>query len=138
MNELGLSLLLGEGDDGLDFFVTDERTLDTDGLGRLRRLEQAVALAGEDEEFGIAGVRDEIEAAVVIDVEELRPSNLLPGRRRRGRGGLGEAPGPVAAEEVDREWFAAAERDAAIEKLNARTREFNELVEKYNKLAKER
>lgn len=32
----------------------------------------------------------------------------------------------------------AAERDAAIEKLNARTREFNELVEKYNKLAKER
>lgn len=30
----------------------------------------------------------------------------------------------------------AAERDAAIEKLNIRTREFNELVEKYNKLAK--
>ena len=30
------------------------------------------------------------------------------------------------------------ERDAAIEKLNARTREFNEVVEKYNKLAKER
>ena len=32
----------------------------------------------------------------------------------------------------------AAERDAAIEKLNARTKEFNELVEKYNKLAKSR
>lgn len=32
----------------------------------------------------------------------------------------------------------ARERDAAIEKLNARTLEFNELVEKYNKLAKER
>ncbi len=30
------------------------------------------------------------------------------------------------------------ERDAAIEKLNVRTREFNELTEKYNKLAKER
>jgi hypothetical protein len=32
----------------------------------------------------------------------------------------------------------ANERDTAIEKLNARTREFNELVEKYNKLGKER
>lgn len=32
----------------------------------------------------------------------------------------------------------ARERDAAIEKLNARTAEFNALVEKYNKLAKER
>ncbi len=32
----------------------------------------------------------------------------------------------------------ADERDAAITKLNARTRDFNELVEKYNKLAKER
>lgn len=32
----------------------------------------------------------------------------------------------------------AAERDAAIEKLNAQTRDYNELVEKYNKLAKER
>lgn len=32
----------------------------------------------------------------------------------------------------------ASERDAAIEKLNARTLEFNELVEKYNKLAKQR
>ncbi len=32
----------------------------------------------------------------------------------------------------------AGERDDAIAKLNARTREFNELVEKYNKLAKER
>jgi len=32
----------------------------------------------------------------------------------------------------------AAERDAAIEKLNTRTREFNELVEKYNKLSKGR
>jgi chromosome segregation ATPase len=31
----------------------------------------------------------------------------------------------------------AAERNAAIEKLNVRTRELNELVEKYNKLAKE-
>jgi hypothetical protein len=29
------------------------------------------------------------------------------------------------------------ERDEAVEKLNARTREFNELVEKYNKLAKQ-
>lgn len=32
----------------------------------------------------------------------------------------------------------ARERDAAIEKLNARTREFNEVVEKYNKLSKQR
>ena len=32
----------------------------------------------------------------------------------------------------------AAERNTAIEKLNARTKEFNELVEKYNKLAKSR
>jgi len=32
----------------------------------------------------------------------------------------------------------AAERDDAITKLNARTQEFNALVEKYNKLAKER
>lgn len=32
----------------------------------------------------------------------------------------------------------ANERDAAISKLNARTRDFNELVEKYNKLAKQR
>lgn len=32
----------------------------------------------------------------------------------------------------------ARERDAAIEKLNTRTREFNEVVEKYNKLAKQR
>ena len=32
----------------------------------------------------------------------------------------------------------ASERDTAIEKLNARTKEFNELVEKYNKLAKTR
>ncbi len=32
----------------------------------------------------------------------------------------------------------AKERDAAIEKLNARTIEFNELVEKYNKLSKSR
>lgn len=32
----------------------------------------------------------------------------------------------------------ARERDAAIEKLNARTIEFNEVVEKYNKLAKDR
>lgn len=32
----------------------------------------------------------------------------------------------------------ASERDDAITRLNARTREFNELVEKYNKLAKER
>lgn len=32
----------------------------------------------------------------------------------------------------------ADERDSAIEKLNARTRDYNELVEKYNKLAKER
>lgn len=32
----------------------------------------------------------------------------------------------------------AAERDAAIDRLNARTRELNELVGKYNKLAKER
>ncbi|MCB1277561.1 hypothetical protein [Prosthecobacter sp.] len=32
----------------------------------------------------------------------------------------------------------ARERDSAIEKLNARTAEFNTLVEKYNKLAKER
>ena len=32
----------------------------------------------------------------------------------------------------------ARERDAAIEKLNARTREFNEVVEKYNKLSKSR
>ncbi|MEZ5385845.1 MAG: hypothetical protein R3F13_10045 [Prosthecobacter sp.] len=31
-----------------------------------------------------------------------------------------------------------SQRDDAIAKLNARTREFNELVEKYNKLAKER
>lgn len=31
----------------------------------------------------------------------------------------------------------AAERDNAITQLNARTKEFNELVEKYNKLAKE-
>jgi hypothetical protein len=30
------------------------------------------------------------------------------------------------------------ERDEAIEKLNTRTREFNEIVEKYNKLAKSR
>lgn len=30
------------------------------------------------------------------------------------------------------------ERDSAVEKLNARTREFNDLVEKYNKLAKSR
>ncbi len=32
----------------------------------------------------------------------------------------------------------ARERDAAIEKLNVRTREFNELVEKYHKLSKPR
>jgi septal ring factor EnvC (AmiA/AmiB activator) len=32
----------------------------------------------------------------------------------------------------------AAERNTAIEKLNDRTKEFNELVEKYNKLAKSR
>ncbi|MGV3662822.1 MAG: hypothetical protein ACO1TE_21740 [Prosthecobacter sp.] len=32
----------------------------------------------------------------------------------------------------------AQERDSAISKLNARTRELNEVVEKYNKLAKER
>lgn len=32
----------------------------------------------------------------------------------------------------------AAERDTAIEKLNARTREFNALVEKYNKLSTSR
>lgn len=32
----------------------------------------------------------------------------------------------------------ADERDSAIAKLNARTREYNEVVEKYNKLAKER
>lgn len=32
----------------------------------------------------------------------------------------------------------AADRDAAIAKLNAQTRDYNELVEKYNKLAKER
>lgn len=32
----------------------------------------------------------------------------------------------------------AGERDSAIAKLNARTRELNEVVEKYNKLAKER
>jgi len=32
----------------------------------------------------------------------------------------------------------ADERDAAIIQLNARTREFNELVEKFNKLAKQR
>lgn len=32
----------------------------------------------------------------------------------------------------------ATERNTAIEKLNARTKEFNELVEKYNKLAKSR
>lgn len=32
----------------------------------------------------------------------------------------------------------ATERNAAIEKLNVRTKEFNELVEKYNKLAKSR
>jgi hypothetical protein len=32
----------------------------------------------------------------------------------------------------------ASERDTAIEKLNTRTKEFNELVEKYNKLAKTR
>jgi len=32
----------------------------------------------------------------------------------------------------------ASERDDLIDKLNTRTREFNELVEKYNKLAKER
>ena len=32
----------------------------------------------------------------------------------------------------------ASERDDAITKLNVRTREFNELVEKYNRLAKER
>jgi chromosome segregation ATPase len=31
----------------------------------------------------------------------------------------------------------AAERDNAINQLNARTREFNELVERYNKLAKQ-
>lgn len=31
-----------------------------------------------------------------------------------------------------------SERDSAIEKLNTRTRELNELVEKYNKLAKSR
>lgn len=31
-----------------------------------------------------------------------------------------------------------SERDAAITKLNARTQEFNELVEKYNKLSKSR
>ena len=30
------------------------------------------------------------------------------------------------------------ERDSAITKLNARVQEYNELVEKYNKLAKER
>jgi len=32
----------------------------------------------------------------------------------------------------------ARERDSAIEKLNARTIEFNEMVEKYNKLSKQR
>lgn len=32
----------------------------------------------------------------------------------------------------------ADERDGAIAKLNARTRDYNELVEKYNKLAKEK
>ncbi len=32
----------------------------------------------------------------------------------------------------------AKERDAAIEKLNVRTREFNEVAEKYNKLSKQK
>jgi hypothetical protein len=90
----------------------------------------------------IETLRADTEAKYLATLDELRPLQLDWTARGHTIFALSQY---AAAAESQNDAIAkqnellkqlASERDAAIEKLNARTREFNALTEKYNKLVK--
>lgn len=93
----------------------------------------------------IETLRADTEAKYLATLDELRPLQLDWTARGHTIFALSQYAAAAPAAESQNEAIAkqnellkqlAAERDAAIEKLNARTREFNALTEKYNKLVK--
>jgi len=92
-------------------------------------------------------VRDDTEAKYLATLAELR--EIQPDWIARGQSllALSQLAAAAPAAENQNEAIAkqndllkqlVSERDAAIEKLNTRTREFNALTEKYNRLVRER
>lgn len=101
----------------------------------------------ESEIQRLTKLREDTEAKYLATLAEL--SALQPDWIARGLtiGALSELAAAVPARENQNEAIArqnallkqlTAERDAAIEKLNARTREMNAVTEKYHRLVRER
>jgi hypothetical protein len=99
----------------------------------------------ESEVTRVTKLRDDAEAQYLKTLEELRA--LQPDWNQRGLtiGALSQLAAAAPAAENQNAAIGkqnellkqlAAERDDAIQKLNARTREFNTLTEKYNKLVR--
>ncbi len=96
----------------------------------------------EAEVARITKLRDDTEAQYLKTLEELRalqPDWAARGLTIEALSRLAAAPAvenqsAAIAKQNELLKSLTAERDAAIEKLNARTREFNALTEKYNKL----
>jgi hypothetical protein len=92
-------------------------------------------------------LRDDTEAKYLSTLAELRAlqpdwiargHSLLALSRLAALAPAAESQNEAIAKQNELLKQVVTERDAAIEKLNARTREFNALTEKYNKLARER
>ncbi len=89
-------------------------------------------------------LRDDTEAKYLATLTELRAiepdwiargHSLLALSQLAAAAPIAESQNEAIAKQNELLQQLTAERDAAIEKLNARTREFNALAEKYNKLA---
>jgi hypothetical protein len=117
------------------------------GMKARAKLEQKLA-ALESEIRRLSGLRDDAEARFLAAHDDLRLlrqdwtaradtiqalSELAAGAAADPAALTAQNAAITAQNEMLRK--LAAERDAAIHQLNARTREFNSLTEKYNKLA---
>ena len=112
------------------------------------RNEALLRIAGlEGEVQRISKLRDDTEAKYLATLAELRALQSDWLARARTIEGLSRLAAAAPAAESQNDAIAkqnellkklAAERDEAIQKLNARTRELNAVTEKYNKVVKER